>query len=244
MSDEKTVTIALLKDNSRIIQKSTGEALYQILYGEIFNPKDSRTHVLTFHLYVEYWMDKILLNLGLSTKCRFSEKIKTLTRHDVLEANLVKNIYNLNKIRNLYCHELDIEQVIEKVQELVTSMHDEPYIRIEDDFYLRKVCAKTLILLEATFNNNCKPPKLDIFPHEKIRQELNQKKRVLWSDCEIISEHNEGNNITRWEITCPSCNKELIVRYKDSTHGFKESSSSKCNSCGLTGDGNYLYYDK
>lgn len=241
MSDDKYITIALPKDNSRAINKSTKESLYQFLHGEVFNPKDSRTHVLTFHLYVEFWMDKLLAKLGISKSKSFFEKFKILKDNNVFENNLAQNIHILNRLRNLFCHELDLEKVENKVTELISSMYEDPYIRIEDDFYLRKICAQTLILLEATYNNECRPPKLDIFPHEEIKNDLLNNKKISWSDCEIISMHDEGRNITRWDITCPNCNKEIVSRYKDNTVGAKESWASKCKACGLEGDGSYFH---
>ena len=44
-------------------------------------------------------------------------------------------------------------------------------------------------------------------------------------------------------MRCPLCESGTIVRYKDDTTGFKESSMSPCATCGLTGDGSHLKLD-
>jgi hypothetical protein len=93
----------------------------------------------------------------------------------------------------------------------------------------------TLFLLEATYHNDCRPPKLP-FPHREARIRLESEGRLHWQNCEILSREVEGA-IEHYTLRCPFYQKGVIRRDRDVTPGFKEASMSECPECGLTGDG-------
>ncbi len=74
---------------------------------------EPRASVLITHLYIEYIMDLIIRKkIVKPTKIiemNFATKLKIVDSFGVLPANLIKNIDQLNKIRNLFAHRIDIE---------------------------------------------------------------------------------------------------------------------------------------
>jgi ribosomal protein L37AE/L43A len=96
-----------------------------------------------------------------------------------------------------------------------------------------------MMLLEATFANGGKSPRLSDFPHNKVRDKLLKEGQLHWQECEILDKEERGY-ISKYKLRCPLCHDGIIEREKDSTPGFKESDIWPCNICNLSGSGTYL----
>jgi hypothetical protein len=240
--DSRPVMLGWLADPSRVQRQFAPDAIYQRLFDEVFdNPDATRSHVITLHLYVEYWLNRILEKLGLSTNKTFHKKLEILNQHQVLEPPLAKNLTSINRLRNIYAHELDLSAATTRVITLIDELELDPYFRSTDPDPLRTVCIQVMFLLEATFHNDCKPPKLPQFPAAEARDALIKTGKLHWQKCEILSFRQAGY-VEYYELRCPHCQKGTIDRERDGTPGFKDSFMSACQECGLTGDGYVLDY--
>lgn len=72
------------------------------------------------------------------------------------------------------------------------------------------------------------------------RERVLREGRVFWQECEILRQESPAQDETRWYLRCPLCGQGEIVRWKDATPGYKDSSMVPCTVCGLSGDGSYL----
>jgi hypothetical protein len=74
---------------------------------------EPRASVLITHLYIEYLMDLIIRKKIAKPdkiiKFGFATKLKLVESFGLLPANLIKNIDELNEIRTLFAHRIDIE---------------------------------------------------------------------------------------------------------------------------------------
>lgn len=235
--DSQTITFGWLKDSSRHWGAFAPDGIYERLFDEVFGAPDvTRSHVITLHLYVEYWLDRILNKLGMSTQRTFRLKIDALEKQGVLEDGLAKNLNAINKLRNIYAHELDLASANVKVQDIISNFQPDPYFHSTDADPLRAICIQVMFLLEATFHNDCKPPKLPIFPHADLKARLQSNGKIHWQSCEILSRGEQGY-IERYILRCPFCQNGTILLERDGTTGFKDAVMTACPNCGLTGNG-------
>jgi len=239
--DNKPVMFAMLADSRRSKYAIPEDGVYDNLMEEIFDPNPLRSHVITLHLYVEYWLDKILNGIGAEKVDRmtFNKKVNHLNNKEIIEEDLYSNIVAINRLRNVYAHELDLEKANKKVMSLLQKMKIDPYFVTTDDDLFRSVCLQSMMLLEATFANGCKSPRLSDFPDEKVRDKLLKDGKLFWQECEITDIEEHGY-ISQYQLRCPLCLKGVIDREKDKTPGFKESFMGACNVCGLSGNGSTL----
>lgn len=61
MSEEESrpVMFAMLADSRNSKYATPKDGIYDRLLDEIFDPNPLRSHVITLHLYVEYWLSLI-----------------------------------------------------------------------------------------------------------------------------------------------------------------------------------------
>lgn len=237
----KPVIFAMLSDPRDSKFAPPKDGIYDRLLDEIFDPNPLRSHVITLHLYVEYWLDKILKCIGISNieKLTFNKKINCLNNNGAIKENLFNNVVSINKLRNVYAHELDLEKANSKVLGLLKEMKVDPYFISTDKDRFRSICLQSMMLLEAAFENEGKSPRLSEFPHEKVKEKLLKDGSVHWQECEIMSK-TECGYISKYKLRCPLCQKGVIEREKDNTPGFKESDILPCNVCDLSGSGTRL----
>lgn len=235
---EKPIIIAWLSSPS-VGDEIATEGVYKQLYEEIFEPDPERSKVITLHLYVEYWLDMILEKLSIPPPDTFKKKIDTLNSKGTFEKTLYDNLVAINRLRNIYAHELDLAKAHEKVSSLISQMALDPYFVCTDQDHFRIICIQTMFLLESTFKNDGKPPKF-IFPKDAIREKLKTEGKLHWQDCELLSKKQVSQYVHRLTLRCPYCQSGTIIREKDETPGFRESDMTCCEKCDLTGDGSYL----
>jgi len=241
--NDRPVLIGWRRDLSRPPRDFAPDAIYERLLNEVFSePDGTRSHVITLHLYVEYWLDRLLTKLRLSVDQSFHSKIQRLKEHGALEEPLAANLHEINRLRNIYAHELDLTAAEARVHALLGQLQFDPYFQSTDPDTLRSVCIQVMFLLEATYHNDCKPPKLPGFPHGAIKARLEADGKLHWGECETLSRNVQGY-IEEYLLRCPFCNIGTITRERDGTPGFKDAWMSRCDICGLTGDGYFLNLD-
>lgn len=243
MSDEETkpVMFAMLADSRGSRFAISKDPIHDRLLDEIFDPDPLRSHVITLHLYIEYWLDKILNGLGITNidRMNFNKKINCLNEKGAIENDLYQNIVAINRLRNIYAHELDLEKATKKVIGLLNDMKVDPYFVSTDADHFRSICLQSMMLLEAIFANGCKSPRLADFPCEEVKNKLLASGQLHWQECEIL-EKKESGYIEKYKLRCPLCREGIIEREKDNTPGFKESDIWPCNVCGISGSGTTL----
>lgn len=241
MDDEEDnpMIIAWLNNPAMRSSEAATEGVYNQLSEEIFEPDLERSKVVTLHLYVEYWLDKIFEKLAVSPPNMFWNKVDALNKLGTFSEPLYQNLLVINKLRNIYAHELDLEKAHAEVSALISKMTLDPYFVSTDQDHFRKVCIQTMFLLESTFNNNGRPPEM-IFPADAIREKLKSNGKLHWQDCELISKKQRSRYVHQVVLKCPYCSVGTVTREKDDTPGFRESDMTRCEKCGLTGDGSYL----
>jgi hypothetical protein len=236
----RPVVFGWLRDLSRSAREFAPDAIYEKLLHEVFEaPDPTRSHVITLHLYVEYWLNRIVKLRGISART-FHDKVKRLHGAGALEPGLAKNLDSINKLRNIYAHELDLAAANERVFALIKKLELDPYFHSTDPDPLRTVCMQTMFLLEATFHNGGKPPKLPEFPRAEAKRRLEGDGELHWQSCELLSLKQVGY-VEKYTLRCPMCGAGTIVRERDATPGFKDATMSQCQTCGLTGDGYRLF---
>lgn len=239
MNEEKPVMFSWLNDPKKLFDKFAPDRIYEKLMDEIYDPNILRSHVITLHLYTEYWIDKMIQYLSLPNEM-YWRKINALSGAGVFEKHLFENLKIINQLRNIYAHELDLETVTEKVNTLISQLQRDPYFLTTEDEPFTSICVQTMFMLEATYNNGCKPPTLPEFPHKENKEKLLHEGKIFWQDCQILKQEKLGEYETNWHLKCPSCESGTIIRYKDNTPGFKEADFTACNNCGLSGDGSWI----
>jgi hypothetical protein len=237
--DNRPIISFWLQNPSRNWKDFAPGAIHERLFDEVFdNPDPSRSHVITLHLYVEYWLDRLLRKKGLSQSCTFHKKIETLRNQGVLEDALAVNLDAINKLRNIYAHELDLLAANMRAQDLINQLVIDPCFHSTDPDRLRLICIQVMFLLEATYHNDCKPPKIQ-FPHDEVKTHLVADGKLHWQQCEILT-REDYDHIQQFVLRCPYCQIGTIMREKDGTPGFKDSFMTACQNCGLTGNGSEL----
>jgi hypothetical protein len=206
---------------------------------QIFEPDEERSKVITLHLFVEYWIDRILEKRSMAFPETFHKKVKALNDAGVFTESLFGNLTIINKLRNIYAHEIDLSKAHARVSVLIADLILDPYFASTDRDHFRSVCIQTMFLLESTFDNNGEQP-IAKFPKDETREKLNRDGRLHWQECELLSNDRLSQFVHRYVMRCPFCASGTIIREKDSTPGFRESNMTACGKCGLTGDGSYL----
>lgn len=236
---------ALLADKTKVETLDKSDKIYQRLINDISIFSDERSRIITLHLYVEYWLNKLIkkkesLKQKNIDNSSFYKKTEKLWRLGVLDQLTYENLLKINELRNIYAHELELEKVDEKIQIKLNEIKIDPYFITSDGDRFRSICVQTMFLLEATYNNNCSPIKIE-YPSEKIKQRLLKDGKVHWQECEILSREKVRSYEEKYKLICPLCRTGIITRWKDNTPGFKDSLFDSCTICGLTGDGWYLF---
>jgi hypothetical protein len=239
VNEERPIYFGLMNDPSQVMLDYVPDSIYEKLLEEILNPDIMRSQVITLHLYIEYWLDKLLQKIHIDAeKFMLCKKVIKLNEAGAFEAPLYKNLLTVNKLRNIYAHELDLVRAATEVKRRIKDLTLDPYFITSDTDQFRSVCVQTMFLLEATYNNGCKPPKL-LFPTDDTRKRLLETGKLHWQECELLSKTG-GGYIVDWMLRCPLCVQGSIKREKDSTPGLKDSSMWPCDVCGLSGDGVYV----
>lgn len=206
----------------------------------LFEPNPLRSHVITLHLYVEHWLDKLMEGVGDSVAGQtFFKKTQILEAKGAIEGDLLHNIRLINKIRNIFAHELDLEAAEIKVREMFLKLRQDPYFSSSDMDPLRAACVQTIFALEATFANECKSLERNEFPHESVRARLLDRGSLFWQECELLNKEVRGTELI-YTLRCPLCFDGRIEREKETLVGHKSSYIFPCTNCHLTGDGSSL----
>ena len=219
------------------------DMLFKKLADQINDPNPLRSKVLTLHLLIEYWLDKILEELGISNLDRltFYNKNEEIHNRHITEDLIYNNIKIINKIRNIYAHEIDIaklEPEIDKLlQEINFSKNFEATSKI--DRFLA-ISIQTMFQVEEKYYEVKFPEETGELSDEEIRQKLIKEGKLFWQYCTLIDVRKRPHYVTEYILKCPYCLKGEIIRSKDNTPGFKESDIYPCQNCGLGGDGSTL----
>ena len=101
------------------------DMLFKKLADQINDPNPLRSKVLTLHLLIEYWLDKILEELGISNLDRltFYNKNEEIHNRHITEDLIYNNIKIINKIRNIYAHEIDIAKLEPEIDKLLQEIN-------------------------------------------------------------------------------------------------------------------------
>ncbi len=237
-ADARPLMYATLADARGQAATGPPDAIWDLV-DEIFNPDLVRSHVITMHLYVEYWLDKLLNALQLEKHWRFSRKVKQLDQAGALDPVTHHNIVLLNDIRNCYAHTRDLKKAAAAVGPMLALLKRDPSFEATDRDPLRVICFQTMFALDATLSSGGKPPRLEPYPHEKVRAKLLEDGELHWQQCELLDARERGY-IVDYTLRCPLCIEGKIEREKDNTPGFKESTIWGCKRCGLGGDSTTL----
>ncbi|ACY13329.1 hypothetical protein [Haliangium ochraceum] len=239
--EPRPVFFARRANFSQLAEHHAPDAIYQRLWHEIEEPDILRSAIITLHLYIEYWLTKIMTCHGITEQNArtFYLKAKRLYEAGALSQENYDNILKINKIRNIYAHELELEQAEPQVRSLLSNTWLDPYFWTNDPDKFRAVSIQTMFLLESTWNNGGTPPSMD-YPAAEMRGKLIQEGKIHWGECLSLSAEDISQYETRWTLSCPLCGEGEITRYKDNTPGFRESDMGRCSNCGLTGNGTEL----
>lgn len=236
-----------MADETKVKTLDKSDKIYQRLINDSSIFRDERSKIITLHLYVEYWLNKLIkkkvsLEQKNIDKYSFYEKTDKLWRLGVLDQPTYENLLKINELRNIYAHELELEKVEVKIQTKLNEVKIDPCFITSDGDCFRSICVQTMFLLDATYNNNCSPIKIG-YPTEEIKQRLLKDGKVHWQKCEILSREEIRSYEEKYKLICPLCRTGTITRWKDNTPGFKDSLFDSCTVCGLTGDGSYLFLE-
>ncbi|MBI3032890.1 hypothetical protein HYY69_05415 [Candidatus Woesearchaeota archaeon] len=101
-------------------QQLSQDQYFKQLMEEFNKEQEIRSLVLTAHLFIEYWINEIIMNIFPQGKIifknkelrGFSSKIDILTAFGVFEKDedLLYNITQINQLRNKYAHNLIIKE--------------------------------------------------------------------------------------------------------------------------------------
>lgn len=224
------------------------------LFSEIGDIKEQRNKIITLHLFIEYWLNKILEKIFDNENItknynNFYGKLNELNNLGVLDKTLFFNINSINKIRNKYAHELEIEKIQTQINELINSLIIRPDYETNDADKFRYIVVQTMMDLEEIYHRaeKIKLPILfelesDNLTDEKFRKQLIDEGSLYWQYCKILDTEKIGY-ITRYVLKCPYCLVGKIIRERDDTPGFKESEICPCDNCGLHGESTELKYE-
>jgi predicted RNA-binding Zn-ribbon protein involved in translation (DUF1610 family) len=239
--EPRPVFFARRPDFRRATERHARDAIFERLWAEIKEPDFLRSVVITLHLYVEYWLVKLLECHRIAERAvpTFHRKATRLRDLGALSPENFGNIDRINKIRNIYAHELDLERAEPRVRQLLEEMWLDPYFLSNDPDGLRAISIQTMYLLEAAWNNGGRPPDIE-YPASEMRAKLIREGLLHWGECLSLSVEELNQYERRWTLLCPLCGEGNIIRYKDDTPGFRESNMGRCTKCRLTGDGSNL----
>lgn len=220
-----------------------GDRLFRRLANEINNPDPLRSKILTLHLYIEHWLDRIIekeknkgKNFGNVSK--FWLKNKVLHDSKIIGGRLYSNINIINEIRNIYAHTLELEKVQDRIHERLSQLKFSPDFDTSSKDILESITIQSMFELEETYLRSF--GEVDEYNDEEIKNKLVKEGKLFWQYCDIVSKHFEPGNEEVYELRCPYCLEGKIVRISDRTPGFKSSFFIPCNKCGLTGEGSTL----
>lgn len=239
--DSGAVWYGLGTDPRRPAAKKPSDPMLAKLVAELFEPHPLRSHVITLHLYIEHWLDKLLGGIGATkiSKMTFSQKTTRLAEEDVLDGDLLHNVSLINRLRNIFAHELDLENAESKVNTMLTEFRADPYFSSSDRDPFRSACIQTILAMEATYENGCRPVSKTPFPDDEVRNKLLENGTLFWQECELLRKDVRGTEHT-YHLKCPLCNEGTIEREKETLVGHKESHIFPCTNCRLQGDGSIL----
>jgi predicted RNA-binding Zn-ribbon protein involved in translation (DUF1610 family) len=222
------------------------------LLSELSDIQEQRNKIITLHLFIEYWLNRILEKIFDDTKItkyhrNFMNKLHELNNLKVLDEILFSNISTINKIRNKYAHELEIEKIQDQIDEMIRSLKIRPDYETTDNDKFRYIVVQTMMDLEEICNKaaKIKSPIIDDsddLSDDDIKSQLISEGKLFWQSCEILGTEKMGY-ITKYTLKCPYCIEGKIIREKDDTPGYKESEFWACDNCGLDGDSNHLIYE-
>ena len=95
---------------------------------------DTRAIALTLHLQIEYWLDQTLSEMSRNSKiviaqcdtASFGKKFKFLKSSGIIkeDSDLAVNIHCIQKIRNLYGHEIVVDSIAVEVERYIRQMKE------------------------------------------------------------------------------------------------------------------------
>ncbi len=87
---------------------------YARMVKELNGVHDMRYIVVMLHLYLEFWLDKIIEKKCKNSKkimeFNFFQKLRILNGFDIVPDELFHDIKVINELRNTFAHELDIPE--------------------------------------------------------------------------------------------------------------------------------------
>ena len=241
--EDKPVYFAKLANGRRkyTVGDDTSQRFYEKYVLEINNPNPLRSKILTFHLCIEYWLNRIGDAIKLKLKnYTFNKKIETLNKRGLLNKQLYSNIKKINRIRNIYTHNLDANGIeVSNLLEGLTFSND--FITSSRDKF-EAVSIQTMFELEGIYLNLIYPQRSEFYSDEETKQKLIDSGKLFWQSCEILDVKKEGYD-ERYTLKCPYCCKGEIIKIHEGMPGFKDSYFIPCQRCGLTGDGSTLLFN-
>jgi uncharacterized protein YutE (UPF0331/DUF86 family) len=242
--EEGVLGYGLLRNNATIRKRYAPDRIYERLSNEISELSDERSKTIVLHLYVEYWLNKLIQRkMGIKReqieRLSFYKKAKTLRDSGVLDDETYQNTDVINGLRNIYAHELELESQKEEIREKLSSLRMSPYFVTTDKDNFRAICLQTMFSLEAIYNNNCSPVKSE-YPQDRVRRQLIRDGEMFWQECEILSREEGPYGVEVYKLKCPLCGKGTIIREHWNKPGFRESEFYPCRICNLGGDGSQL----
>ncbi len=231
--------------NLRKISKIKDEdKFYKELTNQINDPNPLRSKVLTLHLLVEYWLNKILEELGYSKSriddLTFHKKNEELHDNKILDDLIYENVKIINRIRNVYAHEIDLDKLEPKINDLLNGIKFSLDFETSSDDRFLAIAVQTMFQLEEKYYDIKYADKIKVLTDEEVKQKLVKEGRLFWQYCDLLDKKQGFLNETEYVLKCPYCFKGKISRFHDDTPGFKESYFIPCNNCKLSGDGSTL----
>ena len=123
--------------------------------------RDNRLLVLILHLYMEYWVNEIIIKMYPKSEVildentfnqlkGFTNKVKLIEASNIItNPEVIGNVKILNRIRNLYAHNLDQNSITKKVEKEIGKMVEFEGIKhgpIEKPFAKLQMCSISTIL--------------------------------------------------------------------------------------------------
>jgi len=221
------------------------DMIFRDLADQINDPNPLRSQVLTLHLLIEYWLDKILESSGYSPSqinhLSFFEKNNELHDNRIIDDVIHGNIDIINRVRNIYGHELDLKVVEPKINHFLDRVNFSLYFHATDQTEkMLAISLQTMFQLEEKYIEIKYPGSIKILTDDDVKDKLIKEGRLNWQYCELLDKKNRPFYVTEFILKCPYCLTGKIIRYKDDTPGDKESYFDPCDNCGLDGEGSDL----
>lgn len=211
---------------------------------EINSIRDKRNKIITFHLYIERAIDRIIdLVLGKEIGS-FYGKIEFLKARKLIDDDQFYNLEIINDLRRDYAHILKIEEIEPKYLRLLESLKLSGYVSANPHYDKFQLIVHQILSELKYIHHRERAKKGDGkiengLTDNDVRRKLEKDKELFWQFCKILKYEKEGYD-ERYVLQCPYCNQGEIVRIRDGTPGFKESYFVECTNCGLDGDGSNL----